>query len=133
MAIIRNVNMDLNAVDPKFVGNFTIRQTIAVAIGGTLSVGVWALMPGNILIDVKIVLLMLINSPLIAFGWLDYNGLKIEDLIMTSLVTILLSPPVRKYKTINAYSKSFLNIKKKEKEKKQKRVKKRKHGGGKDV
>lgn len=107
----RNVNKDLRAVSPKIIGPFSVRQSIAVVLGGGLSILLWNIIPGNFAMDMKVGIIALAISPFLAYGWIDYNGLKFEDLIVTTLKSMLLSPPIRKYKSENELGFLFKDVK----------------------
>ena len=130
--ITKNINSDIKSIEPKVIANIlTVRQSIGTVIAGGIGIVMLILMPQDMNIDLKIGIIMALGALPMAWGWVNYNGLRLEDLIKTSFISMILTPPVRKYKTENKMEHLFDDIKKPVpvKEPKQKKKKKNMKGG----
>lgn len=119
----RDIPRDIRKYESKFVGPFTLRQSICFGIASVLGVGAY-LIQRSIFPDSEpsFFISFILGTPPILFGWLKPQGMKLEEFLKSVFITTVLSPRNRIYKTNNYYE-QFLDKPNKNKKTKKKRKK----------
>ncbi len=113
---------DIRKFQNKVVGPLTFRQLICVGVAAVAAVPTFGLIPGEF--TDKLLPVLAIVSPILAFGWVTMDGCPAEMILMRILYAKYLAPPKRKALTESSYHKEYVKMKKKEELKK---------NGGKEV
>ena len=118
------VNQDIREYKTKLIGPFTTRQVICLILGGTTVIGVYNLLQPYLTSDTTTFVCMILAVPFILMsGIFEPHGMKMEDFLKASFVSLVLSPTVRKYELENSYNKQLMEERKKKKKKKRKKSK----------
>ncbi len=97
-----SINKDIQAFEPKLIGPFTTRQLICVIISAVLAILGYNTLGTFLPQDLRIVVCFVFAAPSILVGWAKPLGMKFEHFAKVIVLTYLLAPNVRKYKTVNA-------------------------------
>ena len=118
------VNQDIREYKTKLIGPFTTRQVICLILGGTTVIGAYNLLQPYLTSDTTTFVCMILAVPFILMsGIFEPHGMKMEDFLRASFVSLVLSPTVRKYELENSYNKQLMeerNRKRRRKERNQK-------------
>lgn len=118
------VNQDIREYKTKLIGPFTTRQVICLILGGTTVIGAYNLLQPYLTSDITTFVCMILAVPFILMsGIFEPHGMKMEDFLRASFVSLVLSPTVRKYELENSYNKQLMEERKKKKKKKRKKSK----------
>lgn len=118
------VNQDIREYKTKLIGPFTTRQVICLILGGTTVIGAYNLLQPYLTSDTTTFVCMILAVPFILMsGIFEPHGMKMEDFLSASFVSLVLSPTVRKYELENSYNKQLMEERKKKKKKKRKKSK----------
>lgn len=118
------VNQDIREYKTKLIGPFTTRQVICLILGGTTVIGAYNLLQPYLTSDTTTFVCMILAIPFILMsGIFEPHGMKMEDFLRASFVSLVLSPTVRKYELENSYNKQLMEKRKKKKKKKRKKSK----------
>lgn len=118
------VNQDIREYKTKLIGPFTTRQVICLILGGTTVIGAYNLLQPYLTSDTTTLVCMILAVPFILMsGIFEPHGMKMEDFLKASFVSLVLSPTVRKYELENSYNKQLMEERKKKKKKKRKKSK----------
>ena len=118
------VNQDIREYKTKLIGPFTTRQVICLILGGTTVIGAYNLLQPYLTSDTTTFVCMILAVPFILMsGIFEPHGMKMEDFLRASFVSLILSPTVRKYELENSYNKQLMEERKKKKKKKRKKSK----------
>ena len=118
------VNQDIREYKTKLIGPFTTRQVICLILGGTTVIGAYNLLQPYLTSDTTTFVCMILAVPIILMsGIFEPHGMKMEDFLRASFVSLVLSPTVRKYELENSYNKQLMEERKKKKKKKRKKSK----------
>ena len=118
------VNQDIREYKTKLIGPFTTRQVICLILGGTTVIGAYNLLQPYLTSDTTTFVCMILAVPFILMsGIFEPHGMKMEDFLKASFVSLVLSPTVRKYELENSYNKQLMEERKKKKKKKRKKSK----------
>lgn len=118
------VNQDIREYKTKLIGPFTTRQVICLILGGTTVIGAYNLLQPYLTSDTTTFICMILAVPFILMsGIFEPHGMKMEDFLRASFVSLVLSPTVRKYELENSYNKQLMEERKKKKKKKRKKSK----------
>lgn len=118
------VNQDIREYKTKLIGPFTTRQVICLILGGTTIIGAYNLLQPYLTSDTTTFVCMILAVPFILMsGIFEPHGMKMEDFLRASFVSLVLSPTVRKYELENSYNKQLMEERKKKKKKKRKKSK----------
>ena len=113
------VNQDIREYKTKLIGPFTTRQVICLILGGTTVIGAYNLLQPYLTSDTTTFVCMILAVPFILMsGIFEPHGMKMEDFLKASFVSLVLSPTVRKYELENSYNKQLMEERKKKKKKK---------------
>lgn len=101
MAVTRKTQKDIGQYEPKFIGPFTLRQSISLGLGAALCFVVCTSSISSNGIDATslFTICFTIMIPFFIFGWVKPYGLRIEDFIKECYVYHYLSPHIRPYET----------------------------------
>lgn len=120
---------NINEYDPKFIGMFTFRQSIALAI--TLPICIWIFNEfKDVSMDLAGGLCMIPAAFAWLFGWFKIYNMRFEQFLMTAAINCIIAPTKRKYMTDNIYTRVYKDddkqnnkaVKKKKKYKKSKQA-----------
>lgn len=118
------VNQDIREYKTKLIGPFTTRQVICLILGGTTVIGAYNLLQPYLTSDTTTFVCMILAVPFILMsGIFEPHGMKMEDFLKASFVSLVLSPTVRKCELENSYNKQLMEERKKKKKKKRKKSK----------
>ena len=118
------VNQDIREYKTKLIGPFTTRQVTCLILGGTTVIGAYNLLQPYLTSDTTTFVCMILAVPFILMsGIFEPHGMKMEDFLKASFVSLVLSPTVRKYELENSYNKQLMEERKKKKKKKRKKSK----------
>lgn len=93
---------DIRVYKTKLIGSLTFRQLICFLIAGIVDFILYiaVIEPFHISAKVVIYLVILIDSPIIAFGYIEPMGMPLEKYINKVLIRSFLAPRIRKTKNI---------------------------------
>lgn len=94
---------DIRKYEAKLIGPLTLRQLICGVPAAAIAVITFTTLIKYIPEDLCIILVMLTVSPLILCGWVKIYDMPFEKFAKTVIVSSILSPRRRKYKTVNVY------------------------------
>lgn len=97
------VPKDIRKYEAKLIGPFTLRQLVCFIGACFVAYGGYVSMKTIGLEEHAVPVCMLLCSPFIAFGWVKPYGMNLEKFLQTALITTILAPSERKYKTKNQY------------------------------
>lgn len=118
------INQDIRDYKTKLIGPFTTRQVICIILGVATVVGAYNLLQPYLTSDTTTFICMILASPFVLMsGFFEPHGMKMEDFLRASFVSLVLSPTVRKYELENSYNKQLMEERKKKKKKKRKKSK----------
>lgn len=112
---------DIRQFETKFLGPFTLRQTICVALGAGIGIPLALLLPFED-ISTRFFAAFLIALPFILCGWLKPSGMHFEVYMMRLIYATVLTPKKRRVQAVNSYRKTYEKMLKKEDLKKMKRM-----------
>ena len=113
------MSKDIRSFEPKFLGPFTFRQCIALAISCVYGVPFMIFCTPLELSDRGLVASLLM-VPVIACGWLKMDGMHFEIFAIRYAYWAFLTPKNRKNKTENSYRKLLNEVNQKELQEKMK-------------
>ena len=118
------INQDIRDYKTKLIGPFTTRQVICIILAGATVIGAYNLLQPYLTSDATTGVCMILAIPFILMsGIFEPHGMKMEDFLRASFVSLVLSPTVRKYELENSYNKQLIEERKKKKKKKRKKSK----------
>ena len=111
-----DMTQDIREYEPKLFGLVTSRQIILLAIGCSYSIPLAIFLPLGNDITARFMVGMLCMIPVILLGWVEVYGMRLEQFLWQALLSLVLTPHNRIYKTDYAYE----YLREKEPKKKQK-------------
>lgn len=100
MAIERKINKDIANYKAKLIGPFTLRQIICLIPAiGIAALCLWGLKDVIPSTEARIYIMIPLMLPFILFGWVKIYNQPLEKFLKSALVSMVLSPAKRKYKT----------------------------------
>jgi len=98
------INKDIGSYQAKFIGPFTLRQTVCVALAAPVCIFLYSRV-GKFLPSTDIAGFLSAIPAAIAwlFGWCKPYGLPMEKFLKSIYVSMVLAPSHRKYKTVNRH------------------------------
>lgn len=90
---------DIKKYEPKFIGPFTIRQFVCVAISGVFVLGIYFGLKWLFTTDALVIICIVAAMPFVACGWIAPYGIPLEKFVFSLIKTKLVLPSKRKYKT----------------------------------
>ena len=94
---------DIRKYEAKLIGPFTLRQLICFVIACVVGYVVYDVMNKLKLQEHAMPICMICVAPVLAFGWVKPYGMPLEKFLQTALISTLLAPTERKYKTKNNF------------------------------
>lgn len=85
----------------KIIGPFSVRQIICLGIGSVIVIIINYLLGSNV--EVSMIPCGGVAVIAIAFGWVKFDGIPIEKIIMKKIQMYLYKTNIRRYKTKNKY------------------------------
>lgn len=112
MAIEIKIPKEINRYEAKFIGPFTLRQSICLLICLPLGVGLYMLSKPYLGSDVAG--FMVVPPAIIGylFGWYKPYGMKFELYLRSVFINSFIAPAKRPYKTENYYASLLKDINK---------------------
>ncbi len=92
--IIVQMNEDIRKKETKFMGSFTFRQVLCLAIAAGIAAPIIIFVPGDIAL--RIILGLTLAIPIILCGWVKSQGQKFETLAIRFIYKKFLTPQKRK-------------------------------------
>lgn len=111
-----DMTQDIREYEPKLFGLVTSRQILLLAAGCCYSIPLAVFLPLGDDITVRFMVGMLCMIPVILLGWVEVYGMRLEQFLWQALLSLVLTPHNRIYKTDYAYE----YLREKEPKKKQK-------------
>ena len=94
---------DIEKYEAKWIGPFNGRQCVCIGIGVLIGVPIFLFLNSVFDSQVAIIALVPIATIIFPFGWLKPFGLKFEQFLKIALVSNVIAPAHRLYKTKSAY------------------------------
>lgn len=103
MAIEIRINKDVGSYQAKFMGPFTMRQTVCVAIAAPVCWGIYFGLSPIFTTDIAGFLMVIPAAIAALFGWIKPFGMPMERFLKSVFITMFLAPASRKYVTVNRH------------------------------
>ena len=103
--IIMPVPKDIRKMEPKFIGPLTKRQTIFLAPAALIAYIVFFTLAPIISQDVAMPLIIILDLPLVACGFLNPYGMPFYIYVKDIVTNKVLAPSYRPYATENVFKK----------------------------
>ena len=88
---------DIHEYDPKLMGLITTRQLVLLLIGLAYSIPIAFLLPVEDL-SIKILVMAFLMFPVLVCGWMNMQGMKMEQFVAQVVKSVFLHPQKRLYK-----------------------------------
>lgn len=112
MAIEIKIPKEINRYEAKFIGPFTLRQTLCLVTCLPIGVGLYILVKPYVGSDLAGFFVIPPAGVGYLFGWYKPYGMKFEKYLQSVFVNSFLAPSKRVYKTENYYARVLTDIKK---------------------
>lgn len=112
MSIEIKIPKEINKYEAKFIGPFTLRQTLSLGICLPVGVGLYILSKPYVGSDIAGFLVVPPAAIGYLFGWYKPYGMKFEVYLKSAFINSFVAPSKRVYKTENYYSQVLADIKK---------------------
>lgn len=83
---------------PKFIGPFTLRQFICIAISAVFVLGIYFSLKWLLETEALLMVCVLAAMPFVACGWIEPYGVPLEKFALSLIRSKILTPQNRKYK-----------------------------------
>lgn len=110
MSIEIKIPKEINKYEAKFIGPFTLRQTLSLGVCLPIGVGLFVLSKPYIGSDLAGFLVAPPAAIGYLFGWYKPYGMKFEKYLQTAFINSFVAPSKRLYKTENYYSQILADI-----------------------
>lgn len=110
MAIEIRINKDVGSYQAKFMGPFTMRQTVCVAIAAPFCWGIYFGLSPILTTDIAGFLVFIPATIAAMFGWLKPFGMPMERFLKSVFITMFLAPACRKYVTVNRHESALATL-----------------------
>lgn len=107
---------EINRYEAKFIGPFTLRQSVCLLIALPTCVVLYNALIAVAPSDVAMFICLIPAGIAFLFGWFKPYGMKLEVFLRTVFISAFVAPTKRKYCTENFYSKIVEQIRKEEEE-----------------
>ncbi|MCH5209458.1 MAG: PrgI family protein [Oscillospiraceae bacterium] len=94
---------EIRQYEAKFVGPFTMRQTICVGVGLPICILLYNILRPLVSRDLMGFCLLLPAAAIFLFGWVKPYGMKFEQFFFSAVMNNFIAPRRRKYITINRH------------------------------
>ncbi len=105
---------EIRQYEAKFVGPFTMRQTICVGVGLTVCILIYNVLKPFISRDLMMFFLLLPAAAIFLFGWVKPYGMRFEQFFISAFINNFIAPKKRKYITINQHEACLKAVRKAE-------------------
>ena len=95
------ITKEIGDYEPKFIGPFTLRQSICIAVGAPICYFIYKTLSPIMTADVAGFFCAIPGGIAALFGWVKPYGMKTEKFIQSVFVNMFLAPTNRRYKTEN--------------------------------
>lgn len=82
---------------PKLIGSFTTRQVVSSVICLCVNIPLYIFLEKYIGEDIAGWVVIILAIPILAFGWMEYQGLTFEKFIFEIVISEFFAPKVRPY------------------------------------
>lgn len=103
MAIEIRINKDVGSYQAKFIGPFTMRQTICIVAAAPVCWGIYFGLSPILTTEVAGFLVFIPATIAALFGWVKPFGMPMERFLKSVCITLFLAPACRKYITVNRH------------------------------
>ncbi len=103
MAIEIRINKDVGSYQAKFIGPFTMRQTICIVAAAPACWGIYFGLSPILTTEVAGFLVFIPATIAALFGWVKPFGMPMERFLKSVCITLFLAPACRKYITVNRH------------------------------
>lgn len=104
MAIEIKIPKEINKYEAKFIGPFTMRQSICLAIALPACILLYNFLKPYIPVDVVGFVCIFPAAIAYLFGWCKPYGMKFEKFVQSVFISSFVAPSKRKYCTENFYA-----------------------------
>lgn len=103
---------EIRKYEAKFVGPFTMRQTICLGVGLPICIILYNCLHSFISRDLMGFVLLLPAAAIFLFGWVKPYGMKFEQFFFSAFINNFIAPRRRKYITVNQHEARLKAIRK---------------------
>lgn len=107
---------EVNTYEAKFIGPFTLRQSICLLIAMPACILLYNLLGSIVPRDLLFLFMIIPAGIAYLFGWFKPYGLKFEKFLQNVFITAFVAPSKRKYSTENYFAYLNEQIRKEEQE-----------------
>ena len=127
------MSRDIREYSPKVISVLDLRQVVCVALSASYGLPI-LMMATGLPVEVRIMLAVLLMFPVAACGWINFQGMPFEKLVVHIVRNRILTPHKRVYRTKNMFTPNEDEITEKKekqtrKEKKLRKAEIEKYGG----
>ena len=115
---------DVRKYEAKFVGPFTLRQAIFFIVACVVGYVFYKVFSQLFDMQTALAICAILVLPFLAFGWIKPYGMPLEKFLQGALISTVLAPHHRKYKTNNIFETACVKISPMSKKEYKKRLKK---------
>lgn len=101
------INREIGNFEPKFIGPFTIRQTICIGIAAPICYYIYNAAAPYMTVDLAGFLCAFPAGIAALFGWVKPYGMKMERFIKAVFINMVIAPANRKYCTVNQHERGL--------------------------
>lgn len=105
---------EIRQYEAKFVGPFTMRQTICVSAGLTICILIYNVLKPFVSRDLMMFFLLLPAAAIFLFGWVKPYGMRFEQFFFSAFINNFIAPKKRKYVIVNQYEVQLKAVRKAE-------------------
>lgn len=91
------MSKNIESFKPKLMGGFTGRQILASAICLAINVPIYIYLREPLGDDLTGWIVIILAVPILAFGWIEFQGLAFEKFIVEMIMSTIIAPTVRPY------------------------------------
>jgi hypothetical protein len=91
------MSKNIESFKPKLMGGFTARQVVASVICLSIVIPIYIFLREPLGDDLTGWLVIFIAMPILAFGWLEFQGLPFEKFIGEIVMSEIIAPKIRPY------------------------------------
>ena len=104
------LNKDVGSYEAKFVGPFTLRQSLCVLAAAPVCWGIYSGLTPILGGDIAGFLVLFPAALCWLIGWYKPYGMHTEKFIRSVFITTVLAPANRKYKTVNKHEAALTTL-----------------------
>lgn len=119
MSIEIKIPKEINKYEAKFIGPFTLRQSVALVVALPVSVILYNLLRQYAPMELASIVCLVPAAAAYLFGWFKPYGMKFEEFLRSVFISSFVAPSKRKYKTENYFAKLAEAIEKEERQAKE--------------